>query len=217
MFIFEYLLCMYEYLFLWYYHIIPMGYDVINTIIQGIEYRMKCIGLKSFHLPQWDCPGLRDITKKEVLDLLHQKDNEIYNLFRIHCCVFMVTFFSVMIMNDYGSSFLIHGITWIYPLYHTIENISDVETKNLWLAYWVFFIWYEKLFVLDIGWGFYKQIEIILFYVIVRYKYPKKMLLDILHKVHLDNSNSLVDNIRNYIHDMYVHMKLVVQKLMVIQ
>ena len=129
----------------------------------------------------------------------------------------MITAFSAFVMNDIGSYVFVHGVTWMYPLYNTIENISDVETKNLWLAYWIFFIAYDKMFMLDVGWSLYKQIEIVLFYIVVRYKYPKRVLFDFVQNIHLNQSGNIVDVVKKYIHDICIHVRLVVEKLTVIQ
>lgn len=189
----EYFSILYQYIFLQYYIFIPLIYDGMNSIICMINNILKTVHL-SYHLPIIsNHTQLADYTISEIEIKIANKDDVIYPIFYRHMVVFtsgmsLLTLFSSMGMVLCRSALLI-----FYPLYETVYTMDNLQKKNEWLSYWIFYIIYSQIgFILEyLFWN--DLVELCVMYIVIRYQFLKNYIYHLLLYVNNNKDKSVGD------------------------
>lgn len=189
----EYFSIIYQYIFIQYYMFLPNIYNLMNCMIVNINSILKQMHF-SIHLPLMLCDcNISSYTTSDIEIKITNKDAAIYPIFYRHMvfvtsCLSMMTLFSSIGLVMCRTMLLI-----LYPLYETVSTIDNLQKKNEWLSYWIFFIVYSQLQCV-LEYFFWNDIlELCVMYVVIRYQFLKNYIYHILLYVNNNKDKGLGD------------------------
>lgn len=177
-FLFNLVLPVYSKMFVIYYKIIPRLFQIINNyIIKNIN----CIFVPKFlpiNIPLLESNLTCETTEEEVYELIDNRDRDVMMFIYIEMIVSALSsvFF---VFSDTGLNLIRTSLVLYYPLRETIFSITNTESKNLWLSYWLFYIIYENVYVLNsFELYMFEVFELCMMYLLVRYDFLKRTLYE---------------------------------------
>lgn len=189
----EYFGLIYQYIFIQYYMFLPSIYNLINSLIVNMNSILKNINT-TIHLPLLLCDSnISNLTVSDIEIKIAKKDDLIYPIFYRHMvlvtsCMSLVTLFSGVGLAMCRTMLLI-----LYPLYETISSIDNLQKKNEWLSYWVFFIVYNQFYWVLEYFLWNDLLEMCVMYVIVRYQFLKNYIYHLLLYMNNNKDKSVGD------------------------
>ena len=189
----EYFGVIYQYIFIQYYMFLPNIYNLMNSLIVNINSILTQMHV-SIHIPLMMCDcNISSYTISDIEIKIANKDDVIYPIFYRHMILVTSGMSMLTLFSSIGLIMCRTMLLILYPLYETISTIDNLQKKNEWLSYWVFFIIYTQLQgVLEyLFWN--DVFELCAMYIVIRYQFLKNYIYHLLLYVNNNKDKSVGD------------------------
>lgn len=170
-----------------------MVYNVLNNVIVNMNSVLKNMHI-IYNIPLILCDQkLSNYTVSDIEIKIANKDDVVYPIFYRHM-VMVTSGLSIMtLFSNMGMVLCRTMLLVMYPLYETISTLDNLEKKNEWLSYWVFYIIYNQLLCMLQYFYWSDVMELCMMYVVVRYQFLKNYIYHLLLYVNNNKDKSVGD------------------------
>lgn len=172
---------------------LPTIYNMLNSLIISMNSLLQNIHC-SLHIPIMVCDScISTYSTSDIEIKIANKDDIVYPIFYRHM-VYVTSGMSVAtLFSNMGMGLCRTMLLILYPLYQTISTMENLQKKNEWLSYWIFYIVYGQL-LSTLQYFFWNDVlELCVMYVVVRYQFLKNYIFHLLLYVNNNKDKSVGD------------------------